>query len=98
MVRLHHLELAFIRFQLDRLEFFRGGHSLTGYHIGQFDSLEPVLIELVEVDGEIEDPHEHVPLTPDCPRGRLRSKSGRDVGETILSCEGVQGTLAKAGE
>ncbi|WP_462076155.1 hypothetical protein [Nitrospira sp. CMX1] len=96
MVRLHHLGSAFIRFQLDRLELFRCGHSLTGRHIGEFDSLEPVLVQFVEVDGQVEDPHQHVPLTPNRPVCRLRCKPGRDVGEAVLSPQGVQGTLTEA--
>ncbi|MGB4066739.1 MAG: hypothetical protein WBK08_01780 [Nitrospira sp.] len=98
MVGLHHLGSALLRLQLDRLELFRRGDTLAGSNIGEFDPLQAVLIQLIEIDGQVQNPHKHVPLTPNCPVCRLLPKTGRNIGQTILRRQGVQRTFAEAGE
>ncbi|MEK7764397.1 MAG: hypothetical protein AAB433_22720 [Nitrospirota bacterium] len=90
------LQPALLGFLLDRFQFFCRAHALTGCHVGELDPLEPVLVQLVEVDGEIQDPHEDVPLASNGPGCGLGFESGRDVGQPILGCQRVQSALAKA--
>ena len=83
-------EPALVRLLHDRQQFFLRRHPLTVHDIGQLDALESVLVQLVEVDREIENPHEHVPLSANGPGGRLRLKAGSDISKAIFRREGVQ--------
>ena len=62
------LEPAFVGFLLDRFQLSHRGHAFPIRHVGERDSFQPVLVELVEVDCQIKDPHQHGPLPVDGPR------------------------------
>ncbi|OQW32886.1 MAG: hypothetical protein A4E19_05915 [Nitrospira sp. SG-bin1] len=92
------LQPALVRLGSDHLQFFDGCHSLSGYHVGQFDPLQSVLIQLVEVHGQIQNPHENVPLAPNRPGRCLRSKTGGNVRQPIFSREGIKRTISEPGK
>ncbi|HEV8328150.1 MAG TPA: hypothetical protein VGQ08_11755 [Nitrospiraceae bacterium] len=65
--------------------------------VRQFHPLQPVLVQLVEVDRQIQDPHEYAPLSAYGPGGGFRCKPSGDVGESVFCRERVESALAETG-
>lgn len=90
------LQPALVGFMLDREQLLLGGNTLAVLDVRQFNPLQPVLVQLVKIDREIQYPHEHIPLSANGPGRRLRFEPGGDVVEAIFGREGVESALAEA--
>lgn len=75
---------ALFGYVLDGDEFFYGGHPLPVLHIGEFHAFQTILVEFIEVDGQVQDPHEDGPLSMDRPMSGLRFEPSSDIGQSIL--------------
>ncbi|OQW32552.1 MAG: hypothetical protein A4E20_13280 [Nitrospira sp. SG-bin2] len=89
------LQPALVGLGPDRFQFLGCGDSLAMFHVGQFDPLQPVLVQLVEIHGQVQEPHEDAPLPSNRPRRGLRGESARDVGQAIFGFQGIKRTIAE---
>lgn len=77
-------------------EFLVGSHALPMGHVGELHAAQSVLVQLLKVDGEIQDPHEDGPFPTDRPWCCLGLQTGGDVGEPVLGRDRIEGSIAKA--